>query len=126
MAKHKRRPQTREAPTSPPVQRHGQPHGTPWLGLATLVGVIAVLMISFSNWREIDGIEESLNQKLGQIENRIAQVSDKVDKLPAQAQAQPARRGLDPDRVYPIKTAGAPSKGPSSAPIVVAEFSDFQ
>jgi len=124
MAKPKRRPQTREAPTSPPAQHHGQPHGTPWLGLATLVGVIAVLMISFSNWREIDGIEESLNQRLSQIENRIAQVAEKVDKLPAQA--QPARRGLDPNRVYPIKTAGAPSKGPSSAPIVVAEFSDFQ
>ncbi len=104
-----------------------QPRGAPWLGLATLIGVIAVLMISFSNWREIDGIEESLNNRLSNIETRLAQVSEKVDNLPAQAQAaQPTRRGPDPNRVYQIKTAGAPSRGPANAPITIVEFSDFQ
>jgi protein-disulfide isomerase len=62
---------------------------------------------------------------LGQIENQLAQVSGKVDRVSARP-AQPARRGPDPDRVYQIKTAGSPSKGPSGAPVTIAEFSDFQ
>lgn len=93
------------------------------LGLATLGGVVVLLMISFSNWRVIDRIQSSMDTKLGQIETRIAQVSEKVDKV---STAQPARRGPDPNRVYKVKTAGAPAKGPADAPITVAEFSDFQ
>ena len=127
MAKHQRHAQTREASTQPPAQHHVQPQGAPWLGLATLVGVMALLMISFSNWREIDDIEESLDERLSSIESRLAQVSEKVDALPAQAQAaQPPRRGPDPNRVYQIKTDGRPSKGPAKAAVTIAEFSDFQ
>lgn len=94
------------------------------LALITVVGVVAVLMISFSNWRELDGIEESLSDRLGKIETQVAQLSDKVGRAPAAA--APAQRGPDPARVYPIKTAGAPTKGPASAAVTVAEFSDFQ
>ena len=32
----------------------------------------------------------------------------------------------DPDKVYTVKTDGAPLRGPSSAPITIAAFSDFQ
>ena len=99
--------------------------GVDALALATLGVVVAVLGISFSNWRELDRIEESLEDRLGKIENQVAQVSDKVGRAPAQA-AQPPRRGPDPNRVYQIKTAGAPAKGPAGAAVTIAEFSDFQ
>ena len=101
----------------------GAPRGSnQGMALATLGGVVLLLMISFANWREIDSIEERLDGQLGQIENRITEIAAKVDR-PA---AQPARRGPDPDRVYPIKTNGAPAKGPADAPVTIAEFSDFQ
>ncbi len=89
------------------------------LRLATLGGVVALLMISFSNWREIDQIQTSLDSKLVQLQTQLAQVSTKVDNVSTRAAAAPApaRRGPDPNRVYQIKTAGAPFKGPVSAPI---------
>ena len=79
------------------------------------------MMISFSNYREIDRIQTSLDSRLTQIENRIAEVANR-----APAAAQPLQRGPDPNRVYEIRTAGAPLKGPATAPVTIAEFSDFQ
>jgi hypothetical protein len=100
--------------------------GSDMVKIATLVGVVALIVISFSNWREIDGIQTSLDNRLGQIDNRIGQISAKVESGAARPAAQPARRGPDPNRVYQIKTAAAPIKGPVAAPITIAEFSDFQ
>jgi hypothetical protein len=94
------------------------------MGLATLGGVVILLMISFSNWREIDDIQDSLDSKLTQIDSRIVQVSEKVDKVSVPSAA--AQRGPDPNRAYTIKTAGAPAKGPADAAVTIAEFSDFQ
>lgn len=112
------------------LPRHYPPprQGADALALATLAGVVAVLVISFANWREIDRIEEGLDDRMSRIETRLVEVSGKVERLPTQAApaAQPARRGPDPNRVYEIKTAGAPVKGPASAPVTIAEFSDFQ
>ena len=126
MAKrHRDMQETGAPPPKPPrhfplARRDGQ-----GLAVATLVGVMALLMISFSNWREIDRIEKSLDERMGQIETRIGQVADKMDNLPTRA-AQPARRGPDPNRVYQIKTAGSPARGPTRAAVTIAEFSDFQ
>ncbi len=92
------------------------PHrGGDALGLVTLVGVVATLAISVSNWREIDRVHESLDK----LETRVAEA-------PPQAAPQQAAGGLDPNRVYNIKTADAPIKGPRNALVTVAEFSDFQ
>ena len=72
---------------------------------------------------------------VGQLEGRIDRIGDRVAQAPAAAPAQPAqqpaqtpprRRGPDPDRVYEVKTANAPARGPANAPVVIAEFSDFQ
>ena len=101
--------------------------GVDTVAMATLGLGVAILMISFSNWREIDRIQNTLDGKLGQIDTRVVQLAEKVDNMPSQAApAQAPRRGPDPNRVYQIKTAGAPAKGPSTAAVTIAEFSDFQ
>ena len=99
--------------------------GVDAIGLATLVGIVAVLIISFANMRSIDALQDGLSE----IEDRVAKLNDSGRaRVPAQAApaTQTARRGPDPSRVYPIKTAGSPVKGPAGAPITIAEFSDFQ
>ena len=96
--------------------------GLDGMALATLGGVVGVLVISVSNWRELDRIEATLGTRLAQIETRVGQVADRVAQGPA---ARPAS-GPDPKRVYTINTASGPTKGPASAPVTIAEFSDFQ
>ena len=107
-----------EQPARRPVTRGG-PEPT---ALVTLGGMVLLLVVSFMNWRSIEGIEGRLEARLDQIDSRIAKVSEKVGKAPTQQ----ARRGPDPNKVYKVKAANSPSKGPASAPVVIAEFSDFQ
>ena len=116
-----------QARNEPPRYNPPPRQGRDGVALATLGGVVAMLMVSFANWREIDRIQTSLDGQLSQIDTRVAQLAEKVDNIPSQAApAQPARRGPDPNRVYQIKTANAPTKGPSTAAVTIAEFSDFQ
>ena len=102
----------------PPPERRGPDS----LGLATLAGVVAVLVISFANWRDVDRIDRSLGERLGKLEDRLDQVATRMERAPAPA----AQRGPDPNRVYTIQTASAPVLGPVGAPVTIAEFSDFQ
>lgn len=95
------------------------------MALATLAGVVVILMISFSNLRAIDRIQSGFDSRLGQIETRISQIGT----VAAPAAAPPPQQrptGPDPEKVYPIKLAGAPTKGPARAAVTIAEFSDFQ
>jgi type II secretory pathway component PulM len=92
------------------------------LGLATLAGVVAVLVISFANWRDVERIDRSLGERLGKLETRLDQVATRMERASAQA----PQRGPDPNRVYTIQTASAPMRGPAGAPVTIAEFSDFQ
>ena len=92
--------------------------------MVTLGGVAAVLVFSFLTWQSVGRIQTRLDTRLAQIENRITQVAGKMDTMTAQA--KPAPRGPDPNRVYTINTNGAPVKGPADALITIAEFSDFQ
>ncbi len=119
----KQRREEREAAGPGPV-RQAPTSGGQWLQYATLGGVAAVLALTWASARDVGRIEEGLDDRLGKIESRIGQLVTKMDKMPAQAQRP--RRGPDPNKVYRIKTAGAPSKGPASAAVTIAEFSDFQ
>ena len=93
-------------------------------GLLTLVGVGALLVMSIVNWTAASKFQTGMSERLTQLDNRISQVSTKVDSV-AKAQ-QPQNRGPDPNRIYTIKTDGAPAEGPSTAPVLIAEISDFQ
>lgn len=118
----KQRREVHEA--GPPRRVAPANRGPSSVAFATLGGIGLLLVMTYSNWRDTSQIKDDLDGRLQKIETRISQLADKVDKLPAQAK-QP-RRGPDPNKVYQIKTAGAPAKGPPSAPITIAEFSDFQ
>ena len=61
----------------------------------------------------------------------LKKVEEKVTVLSTQLANQanrPAQRpsGPDPAKVYTVNTEGAPMKGNPKAPIVIAEFSDYQ
>lgn len=119
----KQRREAREA-AGPPTPQAAPAAGGQLLTIATLVGVLATLGISYASWQKVSQINDGLDDRFKKVESRIGQLATKVDKLPAQAQSR--RRGPDPNKVYKIKTAGAPSKGPANAPVTIAEFSDFQ
>ena len=122
MAKRRQQPQRNEPPPPPPKS------GVDTLGVTTLGAVAVVLVVSIWSLREVHRIRTDFDGRLDGFEARIAQVADRVASPPAPA-AQPAtppRRGPDPNRVYRIKTAGSPTKGPASAAVTIAEFSDFQ
>ena len=82
------------------------------------------MAISMAGRRESSGIP--LTNRLDQIDTRLSQLSAKVDKVGEQAASARRGSGPDPNRVYAIKTDGAPVEGPLAAPITIAEFSDFQ
>jgi hypothetical protein len=118
MAKRQGEGQQREEGYAPP----GYP--PPWRGidplsLATLIGVVAVLVISFASWRDVDRIERGVGDRLDKLEARIEQMGNRA---PAPAQ----QRGPDPNRVYTVRTDAAPVRGKAAAPVTIAEFSDFQ
>ena len=86
-----------------------------------MAGVIGILMISFSSMRDVDRLDRSLSERIGKLEDQIAQVGTRA----AQPAGAPAAQ--DPNRVYTVKFAGdAPMRGRASAPVTIAEFSDFQ
>jgi hypothetical protein len=120
MAKQQGEGQQRAEGSPPPGYAPAAPsRGVDPLGLATLIGVVAVLVIAFASWRDVDRIDRSLGDRLDRLEARIEQMGGR-------APAPAAQRGPDPSRVYTIRTDGQPYRGRASAPVTIAEFSDFQ
>jgi protein-disulfide isomerase len=91
--------------------------------LATLTGVGVLLFLNINALVDAQRTQKALDNRLNLIETRLTQISAKVDQ-PARAQQRPS--GPDPNRVYTVRTDGAPFKGPAQAPITIVEFSDFQ
>ena len=103
-----------------PPQRPAFP--SPRLTSVVLVGGMGALVVLGSlSWMEIRHIRTSLDGRLGQIDGQLEKMASRLER-PAPA----AQRGPDPNKVYTVKTDGAPARGPAGAPITIAEFSDFQ
>jgi hypothetical protein len=100
------------------------PTPSQWPSWAALAGVGVLLVLSVAGWSREKAGREAVEGRFANLEASVAQLTTKVDQS-ARA-ARPPRSGPDPDKNYTIKTGGAPSKGRVGAPIVIAEFSDFQ
>ena len=123
MSKGNSRLKTVELPNGESPMRGPSPGSSRWMGLAIVGGLAALILFGYLTLLEMRGIHGVLNTRLDQIDTRLAQLSTKIE----QAGTRPVERsGPDPNRVYAIRTDGAPFKGPAAAPITIAEFSDFQ
>ena len=125
MSKGDSRLKTVELPNGESPVQGSSPGSSLWMGLAIVAGLAALIVFGYLTLLEMRGIHGVLDARLDQIDTRLAQLSTKIE----QAGTRPAaveRSGPDPNRVYAIKTDGAPFKGPAAAPITIAEFSDFQ
>ena len=91
---------------------------------ATLAGMAVLLAITGMNLYETTQQRTALNERLNQLDSRVTALGSKIDAGARAAQARP--QGPDPDKVYTVKTDGAPFEGPKAAPITIVEFSDFQ
>jgi hypothetical protein len=88
--------------------------------MVTLIGMVALLTISFANWRSVARLDRSLGHRLARLDARLQEAVGPIEGPPA------VRHAIDPSRVYTIRTDGAPSQGSASAPVTIVEFGDFQ
>ena len=119
MSKRSQRNAPAEAPTEPEKRQW------PLVPLATLGAVAIIGVFGYISQRQAKDLRRVVDYRLDQIDTRLAQLSAKVDAVGTRAAAS-NRSGPDPNLVYTIKTAGSPSKGPLTAAVTIAEFSDFQ
>jgi protein-disulfide isomerase len=75
--------------------------------VGTLVGVLIVLTVSFINQKELRRLSARVTQ---------------LETVTTAAAAQ----GAGINKLYDVEVAAAPAKGPLTATITIAEFSDFQ
>jgi protein-disulfide isomerase len=103
------------------VESSGLGGGAAWLPIVLAAGA---LVLGFFAWTEARQSKADLNRRLGEIDQRVLALQNDVAK--AAKAAPPQQQGPDPNKVYPVKLEGSPYKGNPTAPIVIAEFSDYQ
>ena len=95
--------------------------GINWLPIALAVGALGLGALA---WTDAKKVKDDTTRRLVDIEQRIVQLQTQVANA---AKAKPAgQQGPDPNKVYAVKTDSGPTKGNPTAPIVIAEFSDYQ
>src|SRR5438128_565398 len=88
--------------------------------LGILIGVAILIALTGLN------VYETRRQRI-ELNDQITQLAKAINSRPANNPAAPARpSGPDPEKVYTVKTEGAPIEGSRSAPIQIVEISDFQ
>jgi protein-disulfide isomerase len=86
--------------------------------------VLSVVAISFCAFLWMDAKRAA--DGLKKVEEKVTVLTTQLANVQANRPAQQRPSGPDPAKVYTVNTAGAPSKGSPTAPIVIAEFSDYQ
>jgi hypothetical protein len=93
-------------------------------GVAWLPTILSVVAISFCAFLWMDAKRSA--EGLKKVEEKVTILTTQLANVQANRPAPQRASGPDPAKVYPINTAGAPSKGNPTASIVIAEFSDYQ
>jgi protein-disulfide isomerase len=95
--------------------------GVNWLPIVLAVGALG---LAFVAWTDARKIKDESTKRMVDLDTKIVQLQTQVANA---AKAKPApQQGPDPNKVYTVKTDGSPSRGNPTAPIVIAEFSDYQ
>jgi len=95
--------------------------GLNWLPIVLAVGALG---LGFVAWTDAKKVKDDTAKRLVDIDQRLVQLQTQVANA---AKAKPApQQGPDPNKVYAVKTEGAPARGNAAAPIVIATFSEFQ
>ena len=95
-------------------------------GLSWLPIVLAVvaLGLGFVAWTDVKKTKDDTAKRLVDVDQRLLQLQTQVAN--AAKAKPPAQSGPDPNKVYVVKTEGSPARGNPTAPIIIAEFSDYQ
>jgi len=84
------------------------------------IGIVAVLAACGASPEDVRELREGQRKILAKLDE-LQKSLEQGGRPPAAAPTRP-----DPSKVYSIPAGDSPSKGPAEAPVLLAEFADFQ